>query len=69
MGYSLKLYAGPVAFKDASDTHTLVGVVSFGPWSCYDDYLPSVFARVTEVMDWIRAYVKDTDEECPPKIS
>ena len=61
------LPSGPLTYKDTDETYTLIGLVSFGPWGCYDDYYPTVYARVTSVMDWIRSYVKGDDEKCPPK--
>ena len=63
----LHYYLGPLAHTDEDDTHTLIGLVSFGPWGCYDDFYPTVYARVTSIMEWIRSYVKEDDEKCPPK--
>ena len=61
-------YTGPLAFADSHEVHTIIGVVSFGPFSCVDSIIPSVFARVNHVMDWIRFYVKNSDDICPPEI-
>ena len=57
---------GPLAFVGSHEVHTIIGVVSFGPYACVDSVIPSVFARVNYVIEWIRSYVKNSDDVCPP---
>ena len=66
--YFFYSYTGPLAFVGGHEVHTIIGVVSFGPFSCVDSIIPSVFARVNHVMDWIRFYVKNSDDICPPAV-
>ena len=59
-------FPGPLAYVDTHEMYTLIGVVSFGPYTCVDPVIPSVFARVNHVIEWIRSYVKSADDVCPP---
>ena len=45
---------GPLV-TEVGGRHTLIGVVSWGPGECLDPDLPSVFARVTSVLRWIKS--------------
>ena len=55
-------------YKTKDDVHVLIGVVSFGPSGCVDNTLPSVYSRVTEVLDWIVTYVQ-LSKTCLPSES
>ena len=59
---------GPLMYKTKDDVHVLIGVVSFGPSGCVDNTLPSVYSRVTEVLDWIVTYVQ-LSKTCLPSES
>ena len=52
-------------YKTESNKHVLIGVVSYGPETCVDSTLPNVFARVTEVLDWIITYIQES-KTCLP---
>ena len=52
-------------YKTANGLHVLVGVVSYGPQGCVDPTLPNVYARVTEVLQWIFSIIK-TSKTCLP---
>ena len=58
-------FSGPLMYKTQNNVHVLIGVVSFGPHGCVDSTLPNVYARVTEVLDWIFTYIK-TSKTCLP---
>ena len=58
-------FSGPLMYKTQNNMHVLIGVVSFGPHGCIDSTLPNVYARVTEVLDWIFTYIK-TSKTCLP---
>lgn len=38
---------------------TLIGIISFGPENCANNLHPGVYARVTEVLEWIRSKAPD----------
>ena len=59
-------FSGPLVFVDSLHVYVLIGLVSFGPFACVDPILPSVFARVNHVIDWIRSYAGNADDVCPP---
>ena len=56
-------FSGPLMYKTQNNVHVLIGVVSYGPHGCVDSTLPNVYARVTEVLDWIFTYIK-TSKTC-----
>jgi len=47
--------------------YELVGVTSWSDGDCLVKDLPSVFARVTSVIDWIKEYIKDDWTSCTKK--
>ena len=49
---------GPLTFNDEG-RETIVGVVSFGE-GCAQASNPGVYARVTEVLPWIKEQLKNT---------
>ena len=44
---------GPLVCKNSAGFYQLAGVVSWGQQGCTPNNLPSVFGRVTSVLDWI----------------
>lgn len=49
---------GPMVVKNFDGRHTLVGVVSFGKGCAAAGY-PGVYARVSEMFDWISSEVEE----------
>ena len=49
--------------------HVLVGVVSYGPQGCVDPTLPNVYARVTDVLQWIFSTIKSANTCLPAESS
>ena len=58
--------SGPLMYMTESGVHVLVGVVSYGPNGCIDPTLPTVYARVTEVLNWIFSVLKTSAKTCLP---
>merc|ERR1712110_925769 len=61
---------GPLVCKiSGSDHWQLAGVVSWGPGGCNTRKIPTVFARVTEALDWIEKVTdidtKDSEGQVP----
>nr|AYV99598.1 venom polypeptide [Dolopus genitalis] len=48
---------GPLVLQESDGSKTLIGLTSFGAYTCEDEY-PMVFTRVTSFLDWIS---KNTD--------
>ena len=52
---TITYFVGPLTWKDPSTGRfKLIGVVSFGKQKCTSGDVPSAFAKVTHVLDWIK---------------
>ena len=63
------LFQGPLMHQTGTGLHVLVGVVSYGPQGCVDPTLPNVYARVTDVLQWIFSVIKDANTCLPAESS
>ena len=62
-------FQGPLMHQTGTGLHVLVGVVSYGPQGCVDPTLPNVYARVTDVLQWIFSVIKDANTCLPAESS
>ena len=52
-------------FIDSVKVYTLIAIVFFYPFACVDPILPSVFAQLSYVIDWMRSYIGNLNEIHP----
>ena len=60
------LLGGPLMTTGAGQSYELIGVSSWvAGGSCGSKRYPSVFARITDMQDWVTETTKDSWESCP----
>ena len=66
---NLPFLGGPLMTTGAGQSYELIGVSSWVAGkpgtSCGSKRYPSVFARITDMQDWITETTKDSWESCP----